>query len=167
MSQTAPSDDATIAFTVNGRDVRIRAPEDTSLLMALRYDLGLKGTRIGCGEGNCGACTVLVDGLPVQSCTTPLWAAKGHRVQTIEGVADDRAAQQLQSVFLSEQAAQCGYCINGVIMTVAAMLARDPPADRSQIIATLDERHLCRCGSQVRILRAVDRAIAERKGRHR
>src|ERR1700676_3613069 len=166
MSQAAPSDDATIAFTVNGRDVRIRAPEDGSLLMALRHDLRLKGTRIGCGEGNCGACTVLLDGLPVQSCTTPLWAAKNHRVQTIEGLADDRPAQQLQSIFLSEQAAQCGYCINGIIMTVAAMLARDPPADRGQIIATIDERHLCRCGSQVRILRAVDRAIAARKGRH-
>ena len=121
--------------------------------MVLRHDLEMKGTRIGCGEGNCGACTVLVDGLPVQSCTTPLWAAKGHRIQTIEGLAKDRAAQQLQSIFLSEQAAQCGYCINGIIMTVAAMLARNPPANRGQIIATLDERHLCRCGSQLRILR--------------
>jgi aerobic-type carbon monoxide dehydrogenase small subunit (CoxS/CutS family) len=166
MSNPAQSDDGIIAFTVNDRDVRIRAPEDSSLLMALRHDLGLKGTRIGCGEGNCGACTVLVDGLPLQSCTTPLWAAKNHRVQTIEGLADDRPAQQLQSIFLSEQAAQCGYCINGIIMTVAAMLARDPPAGRGQIIATIDERHLCRCGSQVRILRAVDRAIAARKGRH-
>jgi nicotinate dehydrogenase subunit A len=166
MSKSAQFDDGIIAFTVNGRDVEIRAPEESSLLMALRHDLDMKGTRIGCGEGNCGACTVLIDGLPVQSCTMPLWAAKGHRVQTIEGLADDRGARRLQSVFLSEQAAQCGYCINGIIMTVAAMLARDPPADRGQIIATLDERHLCRCGSQLRILRAVDRAIAERKGGH-
>ncbi|MDB5514700.1 MAG: (2Fe-2S)-binding protein [Tardiphaga sp.] len=165
MSNPIPSNDTTIAFTVNDRDVEIRAPEDTPLLMALRHDLELKGTRIGCGEGNCGACTVLIDGLAVQSCTTPLWAAKNHRVQTIEGLANDRAAQQLQAIFLAEQAAQCGYCINGIIMTVAAMLAPDPPADRDQIVATLDERHLCRCGSQVRILRAVDRAIAERKGR--
>jgi nicotinate dehydrogenase subunit A len=166
MSKAAHSEDGIIAFTVNDRDVRIRAPEDSSLLMALRHDLGLKGTRIGCGEGNCGACTVLVDGLPLQSCTTPLWAAKNHHVQTVEGLGDDRATQQLQSIFLSEQAAQCGYCINGIIMTVAAMLARDPLADRSRIIAALDARHLCRCGSQVRILRAVDRAIAERTGRH-
>jgi len=165
MSNPIPSNDATIAFTVNDRDVEIHAPEDTPLLMALRHDLELKGTRIGCGEGNCGACTVLIDGMAVQSCTTPLWAAKNHRVQTIEGLANDRAAQQLQSIFLAEQAAQCGYCINGIIMTVAAMLAPDPPADRDQIVAALDERHLCRCGSQVRILRAVDRAIAERKGR--
>jgi nicotinate dehydrogenase subunit A len=164
-SKAAQSDDGIIAFTVNGRDVEIHAPEDGSLLMALRHDLGLKGTRIGCGEGNCGACTVQIDGLAVQSCTTPLWAAKGRRVQTIEGLANDRASQPLQSIFLSEQAAQCGYCINGIIMTVAAMLRRNPPADRGEIIAALDERHLCRCGSQVRILRAVDRAIAERKGR--
>src|SRR5258708_1392272 len=95
MSKPAKSDDAIIAFTVNDRDVEIRAPEDGSLLMALRHDLGLKGTRIGCGEGNCGACTVLVDGLPVQSCTTPLWAARNHRVQTIEGLADDRAARRV------------------------------------------------------------------------
>jgi nicotinate dehydrogenase subunit A len=162
-SSPAPSGDAPIAFTVNGRAVEVRVPEDTPLLMALRHDLELKGTRIGCGEGNCGACTVWIDGLPVQSCTTPLWAAKDHRVQTIEGLADDRAAQRVQSIFLDEQAAQCGYCINGIIMTVAAMLARDPPADRAGIIAALDERHLCRCGTQVRILRAVDRAIAERK----
>jgi aerobic-type carbon monoxide dehydrogenase small subunit (CoxS/CutS family) len=166
MSNPAQSGDAIVTFTVNGRDVEIRAPAGGSLLMALRHDLGLKGTRIGCGEGNCGACTVLLDGLPVQSCTTPLWAARNHRIQTIEGLADDRAAQRVQSNFLSEQAAQCGYCINGIIMTVAGMLARDPPADRGQIIATLDERHLCRCGSQLRILRAVDRAITERKGRH-
>ena len=166
MSKPAQSDDGIISFTVNDREVTIRAPEDSSLLMALRHDLGLKGTRIGCGEGNCGACTVLFDGLPLQSCTTPLWAARGHRVQTIEGLANDPSAQHLQPVFLSEQAAQCGYCINGIIMMVAGMLARDPPADRDQIVARLDERHLCRCGSQVRILRAVDRAIAERDGRH-
>jgi nicotinate dehydrogenase subunit A len=161
----APSGDAAIAFTVNGRAVEVRVPDDTPLLMALRHDLDLKGTRIGCGEGNCGACTLWIDGLPVQSCTTPLWAAKDHRVQTIEGLVDDRAAQRVQSIFLDEQAAQCGYCINGIIMTVAAMLARDPPANRAEIVAALDERHLCRCGSQVRILRAVDRAIAEHNGR--
>src|SRR5437764_12549339 len=130
MSNSAPSNDAVIAFTVNGRAVEIRASSDGSLMTALRHDLGLKGTRIGCGEGNCGACTVLLDGMAVQSCTTPLWAVKHHRVVSIEGLADSRAAQLLQSAVLSEQAAQCGYCINGIVMTVAAMLARDPPADR-------------------------------------
>jgi nicotinate dehydrogenase subunit A len=163
MSKPAQPNDGIIGFTVNDRDVEIRAPENISLLTALRCDLDLKATRIGCGEGHCGACTVWLDGLPVQSCDTPLWAVKNRRVRTIEGLANDRAAQQLRSIFLSEQAAQCGYCINGIIMTVAAMLARDVPVDRGQIIAALDERHLCRCGSQLRILRAVDRAIAERK----
>jgi nicotinate dehydrogenase subunit A len=163
MSNPAQPEDTVIAFTVNDRDIEIRAPEDRSLLTALRDDLGLKATRIGCGEGNCGACTVLLDGLPVQSCETPLWAAKSRRVQTIEGLAYNRSAQHLPSIFLSEQAAQCGYCINGIIMTVAGMLERNPPADRGQIVAALDERHLCRCGSQLRILRAVDRALAEQK----
>jgi nicotinate dehydrogenase subunit A len=165
MSNPVQSVDAVIAFTVNDRVVEIRAPENSSLLMALRHDLGLKGSRIGCGEGNCGACTVLLDGQPVQSCDMPLWAAKDRRVQTIEGIANDAATRQLPLIFLSEQAAQCGYCINGIIMTVAGMLAREPPPHREQIIAALDERHLCRCGSHVRILRAVDRAIAERNGR--
>ena len=165
MNSPVQSDETTVAFTVNDHDVEIRAPEDTSLLMALRHDLGLKGSRIGCTEGNCGACTVLLDGLPVQSCTTPLWAARHHKVATIEALADDRTMQQVQSIFLAEQAAQCGYCINGIIMTVAGMLARDPPAERGAIIAALDERHLCRCGSQLRILRAIDRAIVARNGR--
>lgn len=148
----------TWTFKVNGIDVHVAVSGETSLLSALRHDLDLKGTRIGCGEGNCGACTVLIDGLPVQSCTTPLWSVNYHSVKTIEGLdADD-----LPSVFLAEQAAQCGYCINGIIMTVTGMLARTPPASRSDIVAMLDERHLCRCGSQVRILRAVDRAIAQR-----
>jgi nicotinate dehydrogenase subunit A len=163
MNSSNPQDTGTVAFTVNNRDVEVRAPEDTSLLMALRHDLDLTGTRIGCGEGNCGACTVWLDGRPVQSCTTPLWAVRDHRVQTIEGLGSDRFAEQVQSIFLSEQAAQCGYCINGIIMTVAGMLAHDPATDRAEIIAALDERHLCRCGSQVRILRAVDRAIHERQ----
>jgi nicotinate dehydrogenase subunit A len=143
MNSPVQSNEVTVAFAVNGRNFEVRAPEDTPLLMALRHDLGLKGTRIGCAEGHCGACTVL----------------------TIEDLATDRAGQQLQSIFLTEQAAQCGYCTNGIIMTVAGMLAREPAADRAEIIAALDERHLCRCGSQLRILRAVDRAIAERQGR--
>src|SRR3954464_5704999 len=103
MNSPVQSNQVTVAFAVDGRAVEVRAPEDTSLLMALRRDLGLKGTRIGCTEGHCGACTVLLDGLPVQSCTTPLWAVRNHRVQTIEDLATDRAGQQLQSIFLTEQ----------------------------------------------------------------
>lgn len=145
-------------FNVNGTDVQVAVAGDTSLLSALRHDLDLRGTRIGCAEGNCGACTVLVDGLPVQSCTTPLWSVQNHSVRTIESL----GANDLPTTFLAEQAAQCGYCINGIIMTVTGLLARTPPASRSEIVAALDERHLCRCGAHVRILRAVDRAIAER-----
>ncbi len=146
------------AFKVNGTDVQVAVGGGTSLLTALRHDLDLKGTRIGCTEGNCGACTVLVDGLPVQSCTTPLWSVKDRSVRTIESL----GADDLPATFLAEQAAQCGYCINGIIMTVTGLLARTPPASRSEIVAALDERHLCRCGAHVRILRAVDRAIADR-----
>jgi nicotinate dehydrogenase subunit A len=157
----ATQEQAGWAFIVNCTDVRVTVDGDTSLLTALRHDLGLKGTRIGCADGNCGACTVMIDGMPAQSCTTPLWAVEGRAVQTIEGVVSDGRTGDLPSNFLTEQAAQCGYCINGIIMTVSGMLARTPPASRAQIVAMLDERHLCRCGTQVRILRAVDRAIAE------
>jgi aerobic-type carbon monoxide dehydrogenase small subunit (CoxS/CutS family) len=100
---------------------------------------------------------VLVDGLAVQSCTTPLWAAKSHRVQTIEGLANDRAAQQLQSIFLAEQAAQCGYCIAGMIMRAQALLERTPSPSDEQIRTHL-QPNLCRCGTHMRILRAVRRA---------
>jgi nicotinate dehydrogenase subunit A len=161
MSGAVQSADATWIFTVNNKDVRLSLDGETSLLMALRQDLDLKGTRVGCGEGHCGACTVLLDGLPIQSCTTPLWAVKGRAVRTIEGIATDAGDTDLRSIFIDEQAAQCAYCMNGIIMTVYGLLARTPPASRVEIIATLDERHLCRCGTQLRILRAIDRAIAE------
>jgi nicotinate dehydrogenase subunit A len=159
MSGSDQTGDKAWAFKVNGTDVCLTLDGNASLLTALRQDLDLKGTRVGCAEGQCGACTVLVDGMPVQSCTTPLWSVKDRQVETIEGL---DAYNELSSIFLTEQAAQCGYCINGIIMTVSGLLARTPPASRGEIVAALDERHLCRCGSQVRILRAVDRAIAER-----
>jgi nicotinate dehydrogenase subunit A len=162
MSGSEANDEAAWTFKVNGADVRLCVTGETSLLNALRHDLDLKGTRIGCAEGYCGACTVLVDGMPVQSCTTPLWSVRDRNVQTIEGLGSDEISGDIPSIFLAEQAAQCGYCINGIIMTVTGMLARTPPANRNDIVAVLDERHLCRCGSQLRILRAVDRAIAER-----
>jgi len=145
---------------VNGVDHALSADADTPLMYCLRDELGLKGTRFGCGSGHCGACTVLVDDRAVQSCDTPLWAAAGHRVTTVEGLADDRIGTVLRQAFIDLQAAQCGYCINGILMTVTALLKQNARPDRPAILKAL-ERNLCRCGTHVRILRAIDRAIAE------
>jgi nicotinate dehydrogenase subunit A len=148
-------------FEVNGKSVELNLPGDTPLVHVLRHDLALKGTRLGCGEGQCGSCTVWLDGKPVQSCDTPLWSVEGRRVTTIEGLAEAEAPGPLQRIFLDEQAAQCGYCINGIVMSVTALLARHPRPTRAEIVAHLDERHLCRCGAQARILRSIDRAMNE------
>jgi nicotinate dehydrogenase subunit A len=150
-------DGAVFGLVVNGVPRRVARQAETSLLDVLREDLELLGTRTGCLEGDCGACTVLLDGNPVQACDTPLWSVAGHRVETIEGL----SLTAVREAFLAEQAAQCGYCTNGIIMTVAGLLGRTPPATRAEIVAMLDERHICRCGAQARILRAVDRALGE------
>jgi nicotinate dehydrogenase subunit A len=141
---------------VNGHARRLALPPHTLLVDALRIDLGLKGTRYGCGEGYCGSCTVLVDGRPVQSCDTKLTDVAGCRVTTIEALEDHPVRQAV----LAEQAAQCGYCTNGIIMGLAGALAQTPPPSRDAILTMLDERHLCRCGAQGRILRALDRVLA-------
>jgi aerobic-type carbon monoxide dehydrogenase small subunit (CoxS/CutS family) len=156
--------ETTWSLNVNGTTVSLTAADDLSLLMALRQDLNLKGTRVGCAQGNCGACTVLLDGRPIQSCTTPLYTVANRNVVTVEGLLTDGTPGRLQRIFLDEQAAQCGYCINGIIMTVTGLLSRSPPAERSEIVEMLDERHLCRCGAQNRILRAIDRAISDQPG---
>jgi nicotinate dehydrogenase subunit A len=142
---------------VNGVERDVRAEPSTPLLYILRNDLGLKGTRFGCGEGHCGACTVLVDGKPLQSCDTPLWSAAGHDITTVEGLSQGGALHPIQQAFLGEQAAQCGYCINGIMMSAVALLERNPDPNEAQIAAAL-ERNLCRCGTHVRILRAIARA---------
>ena len=145
---------------VNGVEREVSAEADTPLLYILRNDLKLKGTRFGCGEGNCGACTVLLDGRAVQSCDTPLWSAPGHDITTIEGLAGTGPADALhpiQQAFLDEQAAQCGYCINGIMMSARALLDANPDPDDAAIAAAL-ERNLCRCGTHVRVLRAIKRA---------
>ncbi len=150
---------------VNGVEREVRADPATPLLYILRNDLGLKGTRFGCGEGHCGACTVLVDGKPLQSCDTPLWSAVGHAITTVEGLSQNGAPHPIQQAFLGEQAAQCGYCINGIMMSAVALLERNPDPSEAQIAAAL-ERNLCRCGTHVRILRAIARAAQMlRKGR--
>jgi nicotinate dehydrogenase subunit A len=150
-----------VSFEVNGKSVELNLPGDTPLVHVLRHDLALKGTRLGCGEGQCGSCTVLLDGKPVQSCDTPLWSVEGRHVTTIEGLAEADAPGPVQRIFLDEQAAQCGYCINGIIMSVTALLARHPRPTRAELVAHLEERHLCRCGAQARILRSIDRAMNE------
>ena len=142
---------------VNGAEHEVRAEPATPLLYILRNDLGLKGTRFGCGEGHCGACTVLVDWKPLQSCDTPLWSAAGHEITTVEGLARGGALHPIQQAFLGEQAAQCGYCINGIMMSAMALLERNPKPSEAEIVAAL-ERNLCRCGTHVRILRAIARA---------
>ena len=154
----------TLKLRVNGVEREVRAEPATPLLYILRNDLGLKGTRFGCGEGHCGACTVLVDGKPLQSCDTPLWSAAGHEITTVEGLSRDGAPHPVQQAFLGEQAAQCGYCINGIMMSAVALLERNPDPGEAEIAAAL-ERNLCRCGTHVRILRAVGRAARMLRGR--
>jgi aerobic-type carbon monoxide dehydrogenase small subunit (CoxS/CutS family) len=146
--------------TVNGVKHGLKLDPKTPVLMVLRQDLDLKGTRIGCTEGYCGACTVLLDGRPVQTCNMPLEAVAGRTITTIEDAAANEKLGSVRQAFLDEQAAQCGYCTNGIIMAVAGLLAQNPPASRQEILAMLDERHLCRCGTHLRILKAVDRALA-------
>ena len=149
-----------ITLTVNGKSHAVSAEPETALLYVLRNDLKLKGARFGCGLGQCGACTVLVDGKPVQSCDLPLSAAAGKSITTIEGLARDGELHPLQAAFISEQAAQCGYCITGIIMAATALLDANPrPAD-AEIRSAL-KGNLCRCGTHHRILRAIRRAAEE------
>ena len=142
---------------VNGTEHIVSSEDDTPLLYILRNDLGLKGTRFGCGEGNCGACTVLLDGRAVPSCTTPLWSVPGHEITTIEGLGAPGSLHPIQQAFIDEQAAQCGYCINGIMMSAKALLDVHPVPTDVQV-ATALERNLCRCGAHFRVLRAIERA---------
>jgi nicotinate dehydrogenase subunit A len=148
---------ATRSLDVNGRTVSVAVDDpDTPLLYVLRNELGLHGPRFGCGLGQCGACTVHVDGAATRSCVTPLSAVTGH-VVTLEGLGTDAAPHPLQQAFIDEQAVQCGYCINGMIMQSAAFLARNPKPSEQQVKAEL-ANNLCRCGTHLRIVRAVMRA---------
>jgi nicotinate dehydrogenase subunit A len=146
-------------LTVNGTRHRVRAEPSTPLLYILRQDLQLKGVRFGCGAGHCGSCTVQIDGRAVQSCDLPLEALGSGVVTTIEGLGTAATPHPVQQAFVDEQAAQCGYCINGIMMSVAALIEHNPAPDDAELLRALD-RHLCRCGTHVRILRAARRAIA-------
>ena len=151
-----------IALNVNGESKTVEADPETPLLYVLRNDLKLKGARFGCGTGLCGACTVIIDGSAVQSCDLPVSAATGKAVTTIEGLAMNGALHPLQQAFLDEQAAQCGYCLSGIIMSAKALLDANPQAGDAEIREAL-KGNLCRCGTHHRILRAI-RRVAE-KGR--
>jgi nicotinate dehydrogenase subunit A len=151
----------TIRIKVNGELREVTAHPDTPLLYILRNDLGLKAARFGCGSGECGACFVIIEGHAVPSCDTPLWSAVGKDIVTLEGLGTAEKPHALQQAFVAEQAAQCGYCASGILMSAAALLAGNPSPTEGEIRAALD-RNLCRCGTHNRIVRAVQRA-AENK----
>jgi nicotinate dehydrogenase subunit A len=147
-------------LTVNGAQVEVEAEPDTPLLSVLRNDLDLYGARFGCGVGLCGACFVRIDGAAVPSCDTPMWSVEHKAVVTVEGLADDARLHPVQQALLDEQAAQCGFCIGGIMVSAATLLDDNPRPDEETVAEALD-RHLCRCGVQRRIVRAVVRAGQE------
>ncbi len=153
----------TFELVVNGTAKRIKAPGQTPLIYPLRNELGLKGTRHGCGLEQCGACMVLIDGEPAYACSRALETTAGREILTVEGLGGDAAAHPLQQAFLDEQAGQCGYCLSGILISAYALLQRNPDPDRAEIVQALDG-HLCRCGAHNRILRAVERAAAVMRG---
>ncbi len=148
---------ATIRLTVNGQMREVAAAPDTPLLYVLRNDLALNGPKYGCGLGECGACTVLIDGLAARSCVIPIEGGTGRSVTTLEGLGSREAPDPVQQAFVTEQAAQCGYCLNGMIMTTKALLAIKPSPSLDEIKEAL-RYNLCRCGAHVEILRAAMRA---------
>jgi nicotinate dehydrogenase subunit A len=160
-----PLDEETCAmkhFTVavNGHRRQVKADADTPLLYVLRNDLDLKGPRFGCGLGQCGACTVIIDGKAIRSCITPLSTVGSKEVTTLEGLGSTRAPHKIQQAFIDAQAAQCGYCINGMIMTAKAFLDQNPRPSEDAVRRALNG-NLCRCGTHPRIVDAVMRAARE------
>ena len=153
----------TIRFTLNGKPVSLFVDGERMLLWVLRTDLGLTGTKFGCGEGFCGACTVLIEGEPVRSCQYPLRDVEGKKVLTIEGLAKDGRLHPLQEAFIKHDALQCGYCTPGMILTAYGLLLKDPKPGENDIRDAL-EGNLCRCGAHNRILRAVRDAAGTMEG---
>ena len=147
----------TIRLTVNGRTHEVDVDPDTALLHVLRNDLALNGPKFGCGLGECGACTVLIDGVAARSCVIPVKGCSGRAILTLEGLGSRDRPDHVQAAFIAEQAAQCGYCLNGMIMTTKALLAIDPHPSEAEARDAL-RYNLCRCGAHVEILKAVMRA---------
>jgi isoquinoline 1-oxidoreductase subunit alpha len=148
-----------ITFAVNGRETLSDQPSDTPLLWVIRDELGLTGTKFGCGMAQCGACTVHVNGVPTRSCVTPVAAVQGKRITTIEGLSPD-GDHPLQKAWIAEQVPQCGYCQSGQIMAAAALLARTKSPTREQIVQHMSG-NLCRCGTYNQIVAAIQRAARE------
>jgi carbon-monoxide dehydrogenase small subunit len=152
-----------VSFTLNGKPTTVTVDENRPLLWVLRDDLGLTGTKYGCGEAFCGACTVVVDNEAVRSCTTTVGDVQGKKVLTIEGLAGNERLHPIQQAFVDHDAFQCGFCTPGLIMGAYAFLLQNPKATRADIARTL-ESHLCRCGTHGRVLRAVESAAVQMKG---
>lgn len=151
-------------LNVNGKACSVAVDHnDTPLLYVLRDDLGLKGTRFGCGTGNCGSCTVLVDGRAERACQLPVWSVDGSSITTIEGLGTLEHPHPLQRAFIKFQAGQCGYCLSGIIMAAAELIANGGEPSREKIVAALDE-NLCRCGAHGRIVNAIEAAWRESIG---
>ena len=155
-----------VTLEVNGKAYPIDADPATPLLYVLRDHLQLNGAKFGCGLGQCGACTVMVDGRAVLSCVTPIAALQGRKVKTVEGLGTSDNPGPVQRAFIDEQAAQCGYCIPGMMMRAQALLEQNPAPSRAEILRHMNA-NLCRCGTHMRILRAVERAagLMKRNGR--
>ena len=147
------------AFHLNGKPCNVDADDAVPLLAVLRDEQELSGPKFGCGQGECGACMVLVDGQPQTACNLPLWSVQGRQVVTLEGLGTAEQPHPLQTAFCDERAAQCGYCVAGILTSAAALLAREPNPSRETIVQALD-KHLCRCGAHNRMIRAVQRAAA-------
>jgi carbon-monoxide dehydrogenase small subunit len=152
-----------VSFTLNGKPTKLDVDANRPLMWVLRDDLGLTGTKYGCGQALCGSCTVLVDEEAVRSCVTPVGDVQGRRVLTIEGLASGDRLNPVQQAFVDHHAFQCGYCTPGMILGAYALLLKNPKATREDIVRGLDS-HLCRCGAHTRILQAVEQAGAGMKG---
>jgi len=151
---------AKISLRVNGKTQTVDVEPEMPLLYALRNDLQLNGPKFGCGLAQCGACTVIMDGNAIRSCVTPVSAAQNKAVTTLEGLGNTKKMHKIQQAFVDEQAVQCGYCINGMVMTSKALLDKNPKPTDAQIKEAL-AGNLCRCGTHIRILRAVKRASGQ------
>jgi len=149
-----------VTLTVNGRRRTVPAAPETPLLYVLRNDLGLVGSRFGCGSGQCGACFVLVDGRAIASCDLPIWSVEGKQITTVEGLGTNGELHPVQKALIAEQAAQCGYCMSGIAVAAAALLSVNKRPSEKQVREALD-KNLCRCGSHNRVVKAVMRAAHE------